>query len=84
MSTDFSNRHIGCTPSQRSEMLAAIGLPDERALIADVLPEVIREDEPLALPPALSEAELEARLRELAAKHQPAKEWFEAEEEGMF
>jgi len=24
------------------------------------------------------------RLRELAAKHQPAKEWFEAEEEGLF
>ncbi len=67
----FRARHIGPDQTESDAMLAAIGLPSLEALVAASLPEAIRDREPLALPPALSEAEVAVRLRDLAAQNRP-------------
>ncbi len=52
-------------------MLAALGLSDLEALVAESLPDNIRMAKPLQLPPALSEPETLATLRQLAAHNNP-------------
>jgi glycine dehydrogenase len=66
----FAARHIGPPPDDRQRMLDALGYPDVEALLADALPASIREKIALALPPAATETEVEAELRDLAAKNQ--------------
>ncbi len=67
---DFSRRHIGSGSADQAAMLAALGRPSLDALIDAVVPPSIRLKKPLALPPALSEAEALAELRDIASKNQ--------------
>ena len=66
----FADRHIGPSPAERAEMAAAAGYPSVGALIDAAVPAEIRTGRPLGLPPALSEVEALARLRELASANQ--------------
>ncbi len=66
---DFANRrHIGPSPSEMEEMLAATGAKSLDDLIDQTVPKTIRQALPLAWAP-LSEHELLARMREVAAKN---------------
>ncbi len=62
------HRYIPATDAEREEMLRAIGVGAVEDLFAD-LPARVRLARPLALPPALSEPELVADLRRLAARN---------------
>lgn len=55
------------TPDQRREMLDVIGVDSVDALLAQI-PAELQLGRPLDLPPALTEIELERRLRELAGR----------------
>ncbi|GAA1395853.1 aminomethyl-transferring glycine dehydrogenase [Luteococcus peritonei] len=66
----FSNRHIGPSASETSQMLASLGLSRLEDL-AEALPAAIRVDEPLDLPPAVTEAQVLDDLRGLAAMNRP-------------
>jgi len=69
--TPFSARHIGVfDPADQAVMLKALGLSSIDELVAAALPEAIRETLELALPAALSEPEVAAELRALAARNQ--------------
>jgi glycine dehydrogenase len=67
--SDFSRRHIGPSPRDMSEMLSTIGVSDIGELIAETVPNAIRQTNPLALPPGISEAEALRTLRLLAGKN---------------
>ena len=63
---DFANRrHIGPSPSEMADMLAVIGAPDLDTLIAETVPDSIRQSRPLGWP-ALTEHHLLDRMREVA------------------
>lgn len=68
--SDFVRRHVPHRPEEIAHMLAVIGEASLEALTAKVVPEDIRLEEELDLPVPLSEAELSAHLRQLAAKNQ--------------
>ncbi len=66
---DFANRrHIGPSPVEMAEMLKVVGAESLEALIGQTVPASIRQAEALDWP-ALSEAGLLARMREVAAKN---------------
>jgi glycine dehydrogenase subunit 1 len=56
------------TPEQQRQMLATIGV-DSVAELFEQIPAPLRLNRPLALPPALTEIELESHLHELAARN---------------
>ena len=62
--------YLSLTESDREAMLAAIGVGSIEELFRDI-PEGVRFRRDLELPPALSEAELQRHLGELAAKNIP-------------
>ena len=68
---DFLRRHIGTlgAPDQ-AELLEALGLPSLDALVDEAVPASIRQRGPLDLPPARTEAEVLASLREIAGRNQ--------------
>lgn len=66
----FAARHIGPSPAEQARMLAAIGAPSMQALMEQVLPASIRRTQPMALPPAASEAQALAELRAIASRNQ--------------
>jgi glycine dehydrogenase len=70
----FADRHIGPTPAEVQEMLKAVGYGSTAELMADAVPDSILtgpgRSAPLDLPPALSEAEALAELRDLASRNQ--------------
>jgi glycine dehydrogenase len=67
---DFANRrHIGPSPAEMAAMLAVVGAPSLEALIDQTVPPGIRQAEPLAFGPALSEQTTLHRLRLTAAKN---------------
>ncbi len=67
---DFANRrHIGPSPDEMAEMLRAVGASSLDALIDETLPRDIRQSEPLAFGPALSESEVLLRLRKTASRN---------------
>jgi glycine dehydrogenase len=69
--TDFANRrHIGPSPAEMAEMLGAVGAESLEALIAETVPDTIRQERPLDWAP-MSEAALLAHLREIAARNKP-------------
>ncbi|MGP1357766.1 aminomethyl-transferring glycine dehydrogenase [Roseicyclus sp.] len=69
--TDFANRrHIGPSPAEMAEMLEAVGAASLDALIAETVPDTIRQARPLDWAP-MSEAELLAHMREIAARNKP-------------
>ena len=72
-STSFVDRHIGARrQSDVDAMLKAVGYDTVDALVDTAVPKVIRQDSPLALGAALSEVEVLAALRKIAAKNKTA------------
>ena len=67
---DFADRHIGPAPQEIAEMLPVVGVASVEALIAETLPESIRQKRPLGTGPALGEMDALARLRALADRNQ--------------
>ncbi len=66
---DFANRrHIGPSPEEMAQMLAAIDVDSLDALIAETVPEAIRQTTPLTWA-ALSESDLLLKMRGIAAKN---------------
>ncbi|SMO73098.1 aminomethyl-transferring glycine dehydrogenase [Paracoccus laeviglucosivorans] len=66
---DFANRrHIGPSPAEMAEMLRVVGAETLDDLIAQTVPASIRQDQPLDWP-ALSEAALLARMRDVASRN---------------
>ncbi len=63
----FADRHIGPNPDEVRRMLETVGYGSVEELMDAAIPEVIRWHGRLDLPPAASEAEVLAELRELAS-----------------
>ncbi|HET9483241.1 MAG TPA: aminomethyl-transferring glycine dehydrogenase, partial [Xanthomonadales bacterium] len=63
---DFPSRHIGPSPEEVTEMLAAVGAGSLEQLVAETMPAAIRQRAPLAIGPGLSEVEALEQLREIA------------------
>ena len=71
LAADFAARHIGPSPQDQREMLAAIGAASMEELIAQTVPASIRQGTALtSMGRAHSEVEALARLRELASRNQ--------------
>jgi glycine dehydrogenase len=66
----FVDRHVGPDAGEEAEMLRALGVASLDALVAETVPADIRMAGALELPPAVSEAEVLAEARALAAKNQ--------------
>jgi len=67
---DFASRHIGPSPEEVSEMLALVGASSLDALVAQTMPEAIRQRAPLAIGAGLSEVDALAQLAALARENQ--------------
>jgi len=67
---DFAHRHIGPADEQQRQMLAAIGYDSLDELTAAALPPDIVTSRPLSLPAPLTEEQVLAELRRLAAGNQ--------------
>ena len=65
----FAARHIGPRPAERQAMLAELGFASLDELVERLVPETIRDREPLAFPAVGDEAEVLAALKRLAAKN---------------
>jgi glycine dehydrogenase len=69
--TDFANRrHIGPSPAEIAEMLRVVGASSVDELMDQTLPSSIRQAVPLEWAP-MSEAELMAHMRGIAARNKP-------------
>ena len=66
----FEDRHLGPSRAAIPEMLQSLGFESLDDLIAAVIPEPIRLQEPLDLPPARSEHEALSDLREIGHRNQ--------------
>ena len=66
----FADRHIGPRVVDQEQMLKLIGYSTLKELIDDVVPESIRLQRSLDLPPARSEVEVLNDLKEIAKKNQ--------------
>ncbi|MGO9296145.1 MAG: aminomethyl-transferring glycine dehydrogenase [Streptosporangiaceae bacterium] len=67
---DFAHRHIGPADEQQRQMLAVIGYDSLDELTAAALPPDIATSRPLSLPAPLTEEQVLAELRRLAAGNQ--------------
>jgi glycine dehydrogenase len=65
----FVNRHIGPRDSDAAEMCKAIGVDSPEQLINQTVPASIRLSKPLNLPPAMSEYEYLAHIRDLGKRN---------------
>ncbi|HEY6595828.1 MAG TPA: hypothetical protein VI011_17260, partial [Asanoa sp.] len=65
----FADRHVGPDTADERRMLDAVGYGSIDELMDAAIPEVIRWQGTLALPPAASEAEAIAELRALADRN---------------
>ena len=65
----FARRHIGPSADEQRQMLDALGLQDLDTLIERAVPASIRRPRGLRLPPARSEAEVLAALRDIAGQN---------------
>ena len=65
----FVNRHIGPRDSDAAEMCKAIGVDSPEQLIDQTVPASIRLTRPLNLPPAMSEYEYLAHIRDLGTRN---------------
>ena len=66
---DFEARHLGPAEADISSMLEELGYESLAGLVNETIPESIRIDGDLDLPPALGEAEFITRLREVASQN---------------
>ena len=69
MSAPFSSRHIGPTSEETAAMLQSLGLESLDTLIDQVVPESIRQREPLNLPEPLDEEAALSRLRQIMGRN---------------
>ena len=67
---DFPARHLGPNADQVREMLAVVGCDSLDQLMDETVPESIRLGRPLRIPDGVPEAELLARLKEIAAANE--------------
>ena len=67
-SNEFAGRHIG-TLGAEAAMLTTVNMPTLQGLIDATVPATIRLKEPMAIPPAISEAALLEHLSNLAAEN---------------
>jgi glycine dehydrogenase len=67
----FPARHIATRADDLAPMLQAIGASSIDALIAETIPDSIRQEQPLAIGPALSEPEALQKMRAVAARNKP-------------
>ena len=65
----FARRHIGPSPADVSAMLETVGAASLDELIAQTLPQDIRQRDRLNLPPALSESEALEKAWQVASKN---------------
>lgn len=65
----FADRHIGSSPEEVHEMLRVVGFPTLDAMVDAAVPSQIRLAKPLSLPPAGSENEVLAELKEIFSKN---------------
>jgi glycine dehydrogenase len=65
----FVHRHLGPREAHVTEMLSVIGASSLAGLVEETVPSSIRRKEPLALPPARSETEVLAEIREVGSKN---------------
>jgi glycine dehydrogenase len=66
----FSQRHIGPSPEETKQMLSVVGFSTLEDLVTEAVPDQIRLQRPLQLPPPLSEHEVLAALKEIASQNQ--------------
>ncbi|HJR13767.1 MAG TPA: aminomethyl-transferring glycine dehydrogenase [Rhodanobacteraceae bacterium] len=66
----FINRHVGPDDAEIAHMLKAVGYESLDALVDAIVPAAIRQKNPLALPPAVTETEALAKIRAIADKNQ--------------
>ncbi len=71
MRDDFASRHIGPTPQDVDAMLETIGVSTLDDLLDRTIPASIRDAEPLALDPPLTEREAVETLRAMADRNRP-------------
>ncbi len=67
--TQFVNRHISLNEADKQAMLNKIGVNGIEELISQTIPDAIRLENELQISPALSEYEMLAHSKELAAKN---------------
>ncbi|QDY90980.1 aminomethyl-transferring glycine dehydrogenase [Arthrobacter sp. UKPF54-2] len=73
LSSNFADRHIGARrEADVDTMLKAVGYDSVDGLVDTAVPDSIRQEKPLSLDGALSEVEVLAALRKLAAKNKTA------------
>src|SRR6516165_4585253 len=70
-SSDFIHRHIGPQADDVNRMLEVVGAPSLEALIDEAIPAAIRQRRPLDFGLPLSEQELLAKMRAIAARNRP-------------
>jgi len=70
VTTEYRNRHIGHSDAERDQMLAELGYKSVLELMDDALPESVRSRIELALPPAITEAQLADELNELGGRNE--------------
>ena len=68
-SSDFIHRHIGPQADDVNRMLEVVGAPSLEALIDEAIPAAIRQRRPLDFGLPLSEQELLAKMRAIAARN---------------
>ena len=66
----FDRRHIGPNDTETAHMLKELGFDSLDTFISSVVPNVIRMQERMELPEALTEAQATSRARSLANKNQ--------------
>ncbi len=71
LDSPFAARHIGPDPAAVARMLDAVGYGSVDDLMDVAIPESIRFHGRLALPPAATEAETIAELRQIAGRNRP-------------
>jgi glycine dehydrogenase len=65
----FVDRHVGPRERDVAKMLGVVGATSLDALVAETIPDDIRQDRRLAFGPALSEVEVIAFMRQVASKN---------------
>ncbi|MFT5823681.1 MAG: glycine dehydrogenase [Crocinitomix sp.] len=65
----FQDRHVGPNTSEKTEMLAAVGVNSINELIDKTVPSQIRLANPLNLKPAMSESEYLAHMKTMGAQN---------------
>jgi glycine dehydrogenase len=68
--TDFARRHIGPSPRDIETMLAVVGASSLDELVAQTVPDAIRQKGPLVLDKPMSETEALAEMARIAAKNE--------------